>query len=130
MPAGSVKNRAATRPAGQPGPDHPGDAGRLVLMTDHVTFYWRPGCPFCVSLRRGLHRRGIPFDAVNIWEDPEAAARVRAAASGNETVPTVVIGKHALVNPSVAQVEALIRRAAPDIAAQLPESGKKRWWRR
>lgn len=98
-------------------------------MADQVTFYWRPGCPFCVSLRRGLSRRGIPFEAVNIWENPDAAARVRASASGNETVPTVVIGGQALVNPSVAQVESLIRRVAPDLAAQLPASGK-RWWQR
>ncbi len=98
-------------------------------MTTQVTFYWRPGCPFCVSLRRGLSRRGIPFEAVNIWENPDAAARVRAAAGGNETVPTVVIGDEALVNPSVAQVESLIRHAAPELAAQLPAAAK-RWWQR
>lgn len=99
-------------------------------MTDTVTFYWRPGCPYCLSLHRGLSRRGIPFDEVNIWESPEGAARVRAAAGGNETVPTVVIGDHALVNPSVAQVESLIVQVAPELAAQLPEAGKKRWWQR
>lgn len=98
-------------------------------MAEGVTFYWRPGCPFCVSLRRGLSRRSIPFEAVNIWEDPDAAARVRAAASGNETVPTVVVGEQALVNPSVAQVESLIRQAAPELAAQLPDT-PKRWWQR
>lgn len=100
-------------------------------MTAHVTFYWRPGCPFCVSLRRGLSRRGIPFEAVNIWDDPDAAARVRAAAGGNETVPTVVIGEQALVNPSVGQVESLINRAAPELAAQLAaQAPQRRWWRR
>lgn len=98
-------------------------------MTEQVTFYWRPGCPFCASLRRGLSRRGIPFEAVNIWEDAEAAARVRAAASGNETVPTVVVGEHSLVNPSVAQVESLIKQEAPELAAQLPAT-PKRWWQR
>ena len=99
-------------------------------MTGRVTFYWRPGCPFCVSLRGGLSRRGIPFDAVNIWESPEAAARVRAAASGNETVPTVVVGENALVNPSVAQVESLIKQTAPDLAAAIADTGKRRWWQR
>jgi len=99
-------------------------------MGADVTFYWRPGCPFCVSLRRGLSRRGIPFEAVNIWEDPDAAARVRAAAGGNETVPTVVIGAHALVNPSVEQVESLISRAAPELAAQLQARPRQPWWRR
>jgi hypothetical protein len=23
-------------------------------MTEQVTFYWRPGCPFSVALHRGL----------------------------------------------------------------------------
>lgn len=78
------------------------------------TFYWRPGCPVLhVTLRRGLRRRGIPFEAVNIWEDPDAAARVRAAAQGNETVPTIVIGEHSLVNPTAAQVESLLRQVTP-----------------
>lgn len=95
-----------------------------------VLFYWRPGCPFCVSLRRGLTRRGIPFQPVNIWEEPGAAARVRAAANGNETVPTVVIGDHALVNPSVAQVESLIARQLPDLAARLATRPARRWWQR
>ena len=97
-----------------------------------VQFYWRPGCPFCVTLRRGLRRRGIPVDAVNIWEDPDAAARVRSVADGNETVPTVFIGRQALVNPSVAQVESALREEAPDLAAQLDATSGRRWvwWRR
>lgn len=98
-----------------------------------VTFYWRPGCPFCVSLHRGLTRRGIPFEAVNIWENPDAAARVRAAAGGNETVPTVVVGEQALVNPSVAQVESLIEAEAPDLAAALaatPRPRRRKWFSR
>lgn len=99
-------------------------------MAASVTFYWRPGCPYCVALRQGLSRRGIPFEPVNIWEHPDAAARVRAAASGNETVPTVVVGEHALVNPSVAQVESLIAKAAPELAAQLRTRPAKRWWQR
>lgn len=96
-----------------------------------VYFYWRPGCPFCMTLRRGLHRRGIPFEAVNIWEDPDAAARVREAAQGNETVPTIVVGEHSLVNPTVAQVESLLREVAPGVAATLDaQPARRRWWQR
>ena len=100
------------------------------MHEDSVLFYWRPGCPFCVSLRRGLTRRGIPFEAINIWENPEAAARVRAAAGGNETVPTVVVGEQALVNPSVAQVLSLIEAEAPQLAATLAseQAPRRRKW--
>jgi glutaredoxin-like protein len=96
-----------------------------------VQFYWRPGCPFCMTLRRGLRRRGIPVEPVNIWENPDAAARVRSVADGNETVPTVFIGDEALVNPTVAQVESLLLRAAPHLAAQLDTArGRRAWWKR
>jgi glutaredoxin len=55
-------------------------------------------------LRRGLDRAGLDRTEVNIWEDPQAAARVRSVAGGHETVPTVVVGDVALVNPTVAEV--------------------------
>jgi mycoredoxin len=41
---------------------------------------------------------------VNIWDDPAAAAIVRGAAGGNETVPTVDVGGRLMVNPSAKQV--------------------------
>ena len=97
-----------------------------------IVVYWRPGCGFCTGLRRQLDTHAIPHRLVNIWEDPDAAARVRSVADGNETVPTVFIGKQALVNPSVAQVESALREEAPDLAAQLDATSGRRWvwWRR
>lgn len=69
-----------------------------------ILFYWRPGCGFCMMLQRGLDSHGIVYEARNIWEDSEAAAYVRSVANGNETVPTVVVGDTALVNPGIGQV--------------------------
>lgn len=91
-----------------------------------VEFYWRPGCPFCVALRARLRKSGIPVREVNIWEDPAAAARVRAAANGNETVPTVFLGGRSLVNPTMAQVETLVRDAAPHLAPTPRSAGRRR----
>ena len=68
-----------------------------------ITVYWRPGCPFCMMLRRSLRRAGVATKEINIWDDPEAAATVRGAAGGNETVPTVEVGGRVLVNPSARQ---------------------------
>ncbi len=94
-----------------------------------VQFYWRPGCPFCVTLRNRLRKRGIPFEPVNIWEDPDAAARVRATADGNETVPTVFVGRRGMVNPSVDQVEAALREIAPHLLES--RAPGRRWpWQR
>lgn len=84
-----------------------------------VTILWRPGCPFCALLLRGLERTGLNFDRVDIWDEPAAAAWVRVVADGNETVPTVRIAGEdpdravALVNPSVSAVLEAVGRVAP-----------------
>ncbi|HEV7975806.1 glutaredoxin domain-containing protein [Amycolatopsis sp.] len=80
-----------------------------------IEFYWRPGCGFCSALRRPLMASGLPVREVNIWEDPDAAARVRGVADGNEIVPTVFIGTQALINPSFAEIEAAVREEAPEL---------------
>lgn len=72
-----------------------------------IEVFWRPGCPYCASLRRGLARRGIDATWRNIWEDDQARAQVRAANGGNETVPTVRVGTKVLSNPSSASVAQL-----------------------
>lgn len=94
--------------------------------TGGVVLYWRPGCPFCSTLRRRMQKRGIPFESINIWDDPAGAARVRGVAGGDETVPTVFIGERGLVNPGITQLEALIREAAPHLLAG--HSPRRRWW--
>ncbi len=89
-------------PAERPVPDD----GMVKPSDDSITVYWRPGCPFCMMLKRSLSRAGVTTTEINIWDDPEAAATVRAAAGGNETVPTVEVGGRFLVNPSARQVMA------------------------
>lgn len=95
-----------------------------------VKVYWRPGCGSCSTLRRGLLRSGLPLREVDIWRDPEAAALVRSLADGNETVPTVVIGARALVNPTVEEVLAAVAAQAPHLlpAGQPCPPPARRWW--
>lgn len=87
-----------------------------------VVVYWRPGCGFCAMLRRGLRRAGLETVEVNIREDPEAAAFVRAHADGNETVPTVDVAGTVMVNPSARVVVEAARAAGIDV----PEA-RRRW---
>ena len=82
---------------------------------DAVTFYWRPGCGFCMMLDRALTDAGVPMDKHNIWEDTAAAETVREWADGNETVPTVVIGDVGLVNPTPDEVIGVLSTSAPDL---------------
>jgi glutaredoxin len=99
-PPGNINRRDAvpvTVPDTDPAPD-----------TKTATFFWRPGCGFCTRLRAELVDAGVALDERNIWEDPEAAAFVRSVAGGNETVPTVVAGGRAMVNPRGAEVVAAL----------------------
>jgi mycoredoxin len=80
-------------------------------MSAPVVLYARPGCPYCYMLRRGLRRRGVEFTEIDIWQDPAAAAAVRAVADGNDTVPTVHVAGQWLVNPRAAVVQRLAERA-------------------
>ncbi|MFM9449236.1 glutaredoxin domain-containing protein [Streptomyces acidiscabies] len=68
--------------------------------------YWRPGCKYCARLRIRLGGEARHLHWVNIWTDPEAAATVRAANDGNETVPTVFIEGRPYVNPEPAWLKA------------------------
>jgi mycoredoxin len=80
---------------------------------DAVLVYWRPGCPYCAMLRLGFRAARLPAQEINIWEDRAAAAYVRAITGGNETVPTVIVGSQALVNPTARQVIAAARAGQP-----------------
>ncbi len=97
-----------------------------------VDFYTRPGCGFSARLHRGLERRGIPMTRHDIWSDPEAAATVRAAARGYETVPTIGFAGEFLVNPGVNEVVELLNRHAPHLVPpeKPSEGGFMRHFRR
>jgi len=75
-------------------------------------------------LRLGLRRSGVLAEWVNIWDDPAAAARVRAITGGDETVPTVVVGTRAMVNPSARQVVAAMKAEG---IVQAPVARRATW---
>jgi mycoredoxin len=89
-----------------------------------VTVYWRPGCLFCNALLRGLTRDGIEVRAVDIWQDPDAAAVVRSLTGGDETVPTVIVDDVALINPSMADVR---RQLDPSARPGVLERLRRAW---
>jgi len=84
-------------------------AQELSAKDGRPIIYWRPGCPYCMRLRRRLGRDASRAHWVNIWTDPEGAAAVRAVTGGDETVPTVVAGTESFVNPDPARMRELLR---------------------
>jgi mycoredoxin len=84
-------------------------AQALSAVDGRPVVYWRPGCPYCLRLRRRLGRNARRVHWVDIWSDPAGAAVVRAATGGDETVPTVVIGAESHVNPEPTWLRDLVR---------------------
>lgn len=68
------------------------EAGEVVVLH-------RPGCPYCLRLRFALGGVADRATWADIWADEAAAARVREATGGDETVPTVLVDGEAHVNP-------------------------------
>ncbi|OIJ94948.1 hypothetical protein BIV25_21485 [Streptomyces sp. MUSC 14] len=75
------------------------EAQRRSVVDGRPVVFWRPGCKYCMRLRIRLGRSARQLHWVNIWRDPAAAAAVRAANDGNETVPTVVVAGRPHTNP-------------------------------
>ena len=92
--------------------------------SQQIDLYWRPGCGFCSSLRRGLDKAGLERVEHNIWDDTKNAAIVREHANGNETVPTVVIGDTGMVNPSSKEVLRFLAASAPHLLPAGFEGGE------
>ncbi|MEL6890325.1 MAG: glutaredoxin domain-containing protein [Actinomycetota bacterium] len=86
-----------------------------MATATQIDLYWRPGCGFCMSLRRQLDKLGIERVEHNIWDDPADAAIVRQHANGNETVPTVVVGGVGMVNPSARDLASHLAEHAPHL---------------
>ena len=70
---------------------------------------WKPGCTYCERLL--LQLRGTPgISWVNVYEDPQADARVRSVNDGNQLTPTALVGGRVLRNPSAAELRAVLDR--------------------
>lgn len=89
---------------------------------DAVDVYWRPGCGFCMRLRRHFDKAGVVVRWHNIWEDDRARRFVRDHNAGNETVPTVAVGDVVVTNPSPPAFVERLRAEHPDlVSADEPE---------
>lgn len=78
-----------------------------VEATSELTMYSTAWCGYCHRLKKQLEREGIPFEVVDIENDPVAADFVENVNGGNQTVPTLRFADgSALTNPSFAEVVA------------------------
>lgn len=61
---------------------------------EHLVLYHFSSCPYCLRVRRAVHRLKIPIAMRDIHVD-EAAQRALMAGGGRQTVPCLYIGDDA-----------------------------------
>jgi mycoredoxin len=77
--------------------------------TETITMFSTWWCGACKRLKALMQADGIPFEVVDIENDPEAERFVIEVNRGNATVPTVLFPDGTtLTNPSLAQVKARV----------------------
>jgi len=57
-----------------------------------VVVYTTPTCPYCVSAKALLRRKGVDFTEINVAGVPEMRAEMVKRANGGFTVPQIFIG--------------------------------------
>ncbi|MEZ4866807.1 MAG: glutaredoxin domain-containing protein [Caldilineaceae bacterium] len=70
-------------------------------MAEPIILYGHPACPGVAPVRAMLGQAKVAYTYINIHQDAQAAARVRALNNGNASVPTLTFpdGTH-LTEPS------------------------------
>jgi glutaredoxin 3 len=57
-----------------------------------IEVYTTPYCPYCVSAKELLRRKGVDFTEINVAGDRDLRARMVERAGGRLTVPQIFIG--------------------------------------
>ena len=57
-----------------------------------VELYTTPFCPYCMSAKELLRRKGVEFNEINVAGAPDRRAEMVTRANGGTTVPQIFIG--------------------------------------
>ena len=58
-----------------------------------VTIYSTPFCGYCLAARRLLTDKGVAFEEIDVYAEPERRAEMVARAKGARTVPQIFVGE-------------------------------------
>jgi glutaredoxin len=61
-------------------------------MSNDVTIYTKPGCPYCAAAKDDLQQRGIHYTEYNVKADGDALRRMLDLNGNRRQVPTIVEG--------------------------------------
>jgi mycoredoxin len=75
-----------------------------------IVIYGNRWCGITQMLRRALERSGIGYEYVDLDERPDVYARLDRLAAGRLHTPVVYVDGEWLMEPSVGDVDAVLRR--------------------
>lgn len=104
-PAPEQQKEAATTTAPAPARAAP-PAPKPLPSVELFTTRW---CPYCQRAREYLRARGVPFVEHDIEQDRAARER-KIALTGNEAVPTLLIGDRVIVGFRPADIQRALER--------------------
>jgi glutaredoxin 3 len=58
-----------------------------------IEIYTTPYCPYCLSAKALLNRKGVTFTEIDVSGDPEGRRKMVERANGRYTVPQIFIGR-------------------------------------
>lgn len=58
-----------------------------------IEMYTTPWCPYCMSAKDLLRRKGVDFEEINVSGAPDRRAEMVKRANGRTTVPQIFIGE-------------------------------------
>ena len=56
-----------------------------------IEIYTTPTCPYCISAKELLIRKGVSFEEISVADDPEGRRKMTHRAQGRTTVPQIFI---------------------------------------
>ena len=79
-----------------------------------IVMYSRNLCSDCIRSKNFLEKNQIPFEEINIIENPQFKDTVESLNNGRQTVPTIIIENHSekiiLSEPTDAELSISIRK--------------------
>jgi len=88
----------------------------MKLNYPKILMYSRNMCSDCIRSKNYLERNQIPFEEINIIENPEFKKTVEKLNNGRQTVPTIIIenksDKIILSEPSDLELDISIKKLA------------------
>ena len=70
---------------------------KAAKISEPVTIYTKPGCPFCAAAKQDLEERGVPYKEISTRDNPKVTEEIAHLSGGTGVVPILVVGNEVKV---------------------------------